>query len=902
MNSSKWIIGAVTIIGLSLSATLRLSEPAASLARPAALPLVSAEGFTLARYVPNDVFVYVAEQHNPERQFLEEYWNEVFAALDKSGIGQDALELIGSVLSPKSAARAERLKERANQLLAGVDWRQLAGREFAFAERLPAPASLSGARPPIFMPDMVWLFRGSGQGVAQNFAGLVAILEAIAEEINQATGSEAIAVARFERSGARVASLNLLALVPGAPELPLSVALREDVIIVALRGGLFEDVLGLMAGTGTKPALATEPRFTAAFAQLPPAEDSMTFFDLQAFLNPLLGVLRSLVEIAAAPGDIYLNTAASPQGSKLNAQALAAYQRGDIKQALALTEKFQSVEPKNAIALYNLACFNSLAGNKDAALDWLEKAVDGGFYAPTKIASDVDLDSLRDEARYRAALARAIEQAKLYAVQDTIINFAETGEASTLTRQAQQAYHAKDYEQALKLAEQAYAVAPKDSHVLYNLACFHALLGHRDKALEFLGVAVECGYFAPRQISKDADLAAVRDDPRYQAALTLARNKAAQQTSEKVGDWTASVRLTVDKLADTAGIIDVIASVETTDGHATWTETLVILVPDAQRRPIYPVIAGNKPLTEFDRFLPQETASFSVSSGIDPRALYQFLENSVREIGPPGEALLARWADLQEQIGVDVQQDVVGWMEGSFISVDLADARGSAWLLKVTDEQIAREKVGAAIEFVVAKLPEVVGNNPSLAPLAVISSLRTEPLEHEQLPGFQSVQFAMMSQPAVWGVAEGHLVLASSADAAALCLETARGKHPGIRKNARLMAETVIPSGPFTNVSLTDQRRLGEELAEGMGIASMITGVMGSFVPDPHARTVLTKIAGMFMKLAPVLRKIDFYKSTASYTTFDGQKWRTRQVTHYLSPTDGKSINDDQPVGDTGTP
>ena len=39
-------------------------------------------------------------------------------------------------------------------------------------------------------------------------------------------------------SGVRVASLNLLALVPGAPELPLCVAQREDIIIVALRKGI----------------------------------------------------------------------------------------------------------------------------------------------------------------------------------------------------------------------------------------------------------------------------------------------------------------------------------------------------------------------------------------------------------------------------------------------------------------------------------------------------------------------------------------------------------------------------------------------------------------------------------------------------------------------------------------
>ena len=40
----------------------------------------------------------------------------------------------------------------------------------------------------------------------------------------------------------------------------------------------------------------------------------------------------------------------------------------------------------------------------------------------------------------------------------------------------------------------------------------------------------------------------------------------------------------------------------------------------------------------------------------------------------------------------------------------------------------------------------------------------------------------------------------------------------------------------------------------------------------------------MLTKLTPVVRKIDFYKSKAAHTTFDGQTWRSRGVTHYFSP------------------
>jgi hypothetical protein len=205
-------------------------------------------------------------------------------------------------------------------------------------------------------------------------------------------------------------------------------------------------------------------------------------------------------------------------------------------------------------------------------------------------------------------------------------------------------------------------------------------------------------------------------------------------------------------------------------------------------------------------------------------------------------------------------------------------------MMKVTNEQVAREKVAAAIKYSSTKFGEVVAKNPKLAGLATMLTLRTSPLEHDQLVGFQNLHFAMVPQPAVWGVADGYLVFGSSADAVALCMATARGDHPNIRSNARAMREAIVPSGPFVSVTLTDKRHLGDELMGLTQGVSMAAGMMGAFVPRPEVRPVLTKVSAMLAKLGPVAREIDFYKSTATSTTFDGQAWRSRAVTHYFSP------------------
>lgn len=876
MITSKLLPDAVVAITLGAVA---LIAPA-----PAPVPAPAPpDAFTLTAVIPDDVFLCAAERHNPERDFIARYWGEVFEALAQSGVGQDVIGLVSSLAGPGQTAEVQRLLERAKQLFEGVDWGQLGGQELVFAERFEPPVPVTGGAPPIFLPDMVCVMRGSATGAAQNYAGLVAILEAVAEEINRVAGMDALAVKKTDRMGTQVAELDLLVMLPGAPSLPLSVALRGDVIVIALREQLLSDVLGLMAGNGQKRPLSKSPRFQAAFAELPPAQDSLSFFDMQAMLKPLCAFLSSVVEMVDAPRDLYLSAGMTPEVNKLNTQAVVAYTGGDVKQALALVERAYEAAPQNSIVLYNLACFHALLGHKEEALGWLEKAVEGGFYAPDKIGSDSDLESLRDEARYKAALAKAAELARMAAAEDIAINCADTGEVYRLRLQALQAYEQKDYEQGLKLSEQAHALGPQDSKVLYSLACFHTLLGHEEKGLDFLVQAVDAGFYCPRHIAKDPDLESIRGDARYKAALTKAREGAARLDAETSGEKTTWVKRVLDQLADAAGIFDYTAEIESTKGYTVRAESLTALVPDAKQRSVYRVFGAGRQLTQFDRYLPQETESFSVSTGFDAQALYKFLEDSFRELGPVGEDALARWEQIQKQIGVDVQKDIIGWIDGGLVSITLADEGGSVWLLKVTDEEVARAKVRSAVEFLSTRLTETVARNPALAGLAMLS-LHTSPADQPGLEGFENLHIAFSPEPAVWGVTDGHLVLGSSAEAVALCLATARGEHPNVRHNARLMSEVIVPSGPFVSLTLTDRRTLGKDLAKGIGVASMITGMAGSFVPEPEVRTVATKLAGILGKLTPVVRKIDFYKSTASHTTFDGQKWRSVTLTHYVSP------------------
>ena len=62
-------------------------------------------------------------------------------------------------------------------------------------------------------------------------------------------------------------------------------------------------------------------------------------------------------------------------------------------------------------AAYNAACAYALKGDKDKALEWLEKAMGFGFARPEVAEVDSDLASLRGDPRFQALLAKMKQQA-----------------------------------------------------------------------------------------------------------------------------------------------------------------------------------------------------------------------------------------------------------------------------------------------------------------------------------------------------------------------------------------------------------------------------------------------------------------------------------------------------------
>jgi tetratricopeptide (TPR) repeat protein len=80
---------------------------------------------------------------------------------------------------------------------------------------------------------------------------------------------------------------------------------------------------------------------------------------------------------------------------------------------------------------------------------------------------------------------------------------------------AEAPYNAGDYDGAIEVASEGLSEWPESGQLNYQLACFKALAGRRDKALEHLAIAAANDPRVAEWAADDSDLDSIRDDPAF---------------------------------------------------------------------------------------------------------------------------------------------------------------------------------------------------------------------------------------------------------------------------------------------------------------------------------------------------------------------------------------------------
>jgi tetratricopeptide (TPR) repeat protein len=107
----------------------------------------------------------------------------------------------------------------------------------------------------------------------------------------------------------------------------------------------------------------------------------------------------TIVVVGGVPGKPY-----EPGGWELFAPLRPLYEAGDYAEAAERGRELLAADPPFADLFYNVACCESLAGQKDQAIAHLRRAIELSERTRPFLAGDSDLDPLRDDPAFKELL------------------------------------------------------------------------------------------------------------------------------------------------------------------------------------------------------------------------------------------------------------------------------------------------------------------------------------------------------------------------------------------------------------------------------------------------------------------------------------------------------------------
>ncbi len=244
---------------------------------------------------------------------------------------------------------------------------------------------------------------------------------------------------------------------------------------------------------------------------------------------------------------------------------------GDLEAAIESLDQQRALDHRSFVAEYNRACVYALQGKTRPAVEAFKRAVELGFGDYELARKDPDLNSIRSDADFQAALEQVVWPARLkremqvareFADWDRVIALCDeladgAGEKLGQWAMAQRARAVAEGGDTEAAAEALVALIEdgyKVSKGLFGLGQVYAIAGDMDRAQLYLVAAARTGFDDLEQIESDPRLASVAEDDAFKDAI-IGVVERRELNSFRVASWEAleaRARNTLDAHPDVA--------------------------------------------------------------------------------------------------------------------------------------------------------------------------------------------------------------------------------------------------------------------------------------------------------------------------------------------------------------
>ena len=188
---------------------------------------------------------------------------------------------------------------------------------------------------------------------------------------------------------------------------------------------------------------------------------------------------------------------------------LAYLQKKSIDEAVTATQKAIELDPGNFLGYWILGRTYHMTDRDREAVEMFKKVIDlnPDFYAAT---SDLQIayERLGEKEKLQQALEQALHIYPGYLSRHPDDARAHMFYAANLAQVGRK-------EEGKIVAAKAIALSPGDSVMMYNAACFYAVLGEKQLALESLRNSIASGNENYEWLRRDPDLDSIRNEPEY---------------------------------------------------------------------------------------------------------------------------------------------------------------------------------------------------------------------------------------------------------------------------------------------------------------------------------------------------------------------------------------------------
>jgi hypothetical protein len=316
----------------------------------------------------------------------------------------------------------------------------------------------------------------------------------------------------------------------------------------------------------------------------------------------------------------------------------------------------------------------------------------------------------------------------------------------------------------------------------------------------------------------------------------------------------------LDRIIDEVSIIDYQVTVEYTQPGRNRKTTFGKLADGYESKLLGKALMQGKPLENWPSWVPADATAFSLHSQVNLHEIYDGVTKLVRDVFPESQQAFDKFDAVQQQIGVNLDRDILQSFSGESVSVTLpvtkdgSSRHESVTALKCSNPDKIRELIGRGVEAL-NRLPAVQ-----------MQQLKLE--DCSDLPGFQKLSAAflqMFSVQPVIGFHDGWMIIGTSQQAVDKLLAVRAGTAASFGSTQAFAVFEKIglaPNAPAYSVSYKDvgaQVRQAADMLNQVGATLPMFLSMAAAGAKPEELKPAQEAISLLPSISKVIRKFDFF-------------------------------------------